>query len=686
MSDVSSSDGANVRLTRIAIDGDAVVDLHPRLTLVRGLSAEARQRLADAIGGLPEGTTRGLSGWVELDGARRELGAEVFEGRSVPADVDLVVRPGDLPGSDPALHRVSSRRADLGYERDRLLERLESARERVREATEECGRTLRDWQVVHGGLPDVGDDGQVVAPDGEEAAGEPEEDTPDPRAELVARLEEIDRALLPLTPVEPSEVQAALDAAINPTVPDDPEPVELEPDEAEPPDAVDEPEPEPDPEPEPEPVEDRWAHIGSFPPDPFADTGEDLFRSDPFAEPGSHAADTVPFEDLPDPVIVAGRLRVAEARRAVAAARATERSTQARAELIEELEQAHTDVVEAHHRDRFGRSRNKVEEARTKEQRLLDQLGFPSYTAFVLSAGAIRGGDQPDELDAAEAGLAEAEAELARIVAARASGAVPAPDSDGDADADADGDDNALEAEAGEQPAAVDGLHAGDGYEVAEAEPAATAELRLALAEVGLVFDDVVTDPSTLMDLARSWLDEQESALARREELLAERGELEDQLALLPDPSAPHEPLSEVAALAQAEAELLGAEAEVSGITTRLEEIAEETKDLVAEEAESDEEVVIVPALTVEQRVDDVTWYLATRLAAIRGVGEGVTLPIVLDDPFVDFEGDDAISLVGSVEPFGGAVQLVVLTDDPALVAWTEGLGTERAWVVTAGQ
>jgi hypothetical protein len=146
------------------------------------------------------------------------------------------------------------------------------------------------------------------------------------------------------------------------------------------------------------------------------------------------------------------------------------------------------------------------------------------------------------------------------------------------------------------------------------------------------------------------------------------------------------EPLSEVAALARAEAELLGAEAEVSGITTRLEEIAEETKGVLAEEAEAEQEVVLTPALSTEQRVDDVTWYLATRLAALRGIGDEVTLPIVLDEPFVDFEGPDAVSLVGSVEPFGGAVQIVLLTEDPVLIEWTEGLGAERAWVVAAGQ
>jgi hypothetical protein len=65
-------------------------------------------------------------------------------------------------------------------------------------------------------------------------------------------------------------------------------------------------------------------------------------------------------------------------------------------------------------------------------------------------------------------------------------------------------------------------------------------------------------------------------------------------------------------------------------------------------------------------------------------VGDGLTLPILLDDPFVDFDADDSIDLLGSVEPFGGAVQIVLLTDDPALIRWTEALGTDRAWVVGA--
>ena len=79
-----------------------------------------------------------------------------------------------------------------------------------------------------------------------------------------------------------------------------------------------------------------------------------------------------------------------------------------------------------------------------------------------------------------------------------------------------------------------------------------------------------------------------------------------------------------MAALARAEAELLGAEAEVSGITTRLEEIAEANKALMAEEADGrqePEDVEEQAAMSAEQRVDDVTWYLSTRLAALRAGG-----------------------------------------------------------------
>ena len=88
--------------------------------------------------------------------------------------------------------------------------------------------------------------------------------------------------------------------------------------------------------------------------------------------------------------------------------------------------------------------------------------------------------------------------------------------------------------------------------------------------------------------------------------------------------------------------------------------------------------------MSVEQRVDDVTWYLSTRLAALRAGGDQI-LPILLDDPFVDFGRDHAISLLASVEPFGGAVQIVLVTDDPALLEWAEALGSDRAWVVGAG-
>ena len=51
----------------------------------------------------------------------------------------------------------------------------------------------------------------------------------------------------------------------------------------------------------------------------------------------------------------------------------------------------------------------------------------------------------------------------------------------------------------------------------------------------------------------------------------------------------------------------------------------------------------------------------------------------------MDFDADDAIALLGSVEPFGGAVHIVLLTDDAALLEWTEALDTDPV-VVGAGR
>ena len=113
-----------MRLTRVAIDGDGRRPAPPD----GGARARARRPSA-ARGRVHRPARRRHPGRVRVGRARRGPGRPGYgrlRGLAVAEDTKLVVR-GDLPGSDPALHRVSSQRADLGYERDRLLERLESA-------------------------------------------------------------------------------------------------------------------------------------------------------------------------------------------------------------------------------------------------------------------------------------------------------------------------------------------------------------------------------------------------------------------------------------------------------------------------------------------------------------------------------------------------------------------------------
>src|SRR5690606_14037379 len=84
-------------------------------------------------------------------------------------------------------------------------------------------------------------------------------------------------------------------------------------------------------------------------------------------------------------------------------------------------------------------------------------------------------------------------------------------------------------------------------------------------------------------------------------------------------------------------------------------------------------------------RIEELERYLLTRLAAQRSESPGGALPMVLDDPFAGLTGDEAVGVATTVERLAGAVQVLVLSDEPALVRWAEELGPERASVVRAG-
>ena len=590
-----------MRLTRVAIDGDAVVDLHPRLTVVRGLGPDARQRLVDAFIGLPDGSTRGVTGWVELDGTRRDLGAVVFEELAAADDTKLVVRgrrpARERPGAAPRLLAAGRPRLRAGSSaRAARVGPRHGCGRRPRSAGAPCasGRSCTAgsprWERTAMWCSSRRRGPRTSSPT--EVTDRPARRHPDPHRRDRPRP-------APARPGGARHGAGRVEAATSPAAAVDD-------------DAVD------DEEGADEPVEPEGR--ADEPADPFSSTGEDLFVGNPFAEaqpaepePADGDLAATPFEEDPDPVVVAGRLRVAEARRTLAARQAAQRTARNRSELIEALEAAHTEVVEAHHRDRFGRSRSKVDEARHTEQQLLEQLGFPSYTAFVLSAGAIRSGDEAEALAEARSGP-RGGGGRARAHRGRAR---------------RDAGPRAMQRRATRRPG---------GTEI----PDNSAELRVALAEVGLVLEDATTDGPTLVALAHSWLERAGvgARAARRAAGRAGRARGAARRAAGPE-------RGRGAALRGGRARPgRGRPARRRGRGQRHHHPARgdrrghqgtrRPRRRTAEQEPADVEEQA--AMSVEQRVDDVTWYLTTRLADLRPVGDGLTCPILLDDPFVDFE------------------------------------------------
>jgi hypothetical protein len=111
---------------------DELVDLHPNVTVVSGLDDRARRLLVDAVAGLARGETPGVPGLLEAHGVLFDLSPEVLALLEVAAaDVQPVVSVAHLPEGrfDPAAReRVAAQRAVAVLE------------ERVAAMADECTR------------------------------------------------------------------------------------------------------------------------------------------------------------------------------------------------------------------------------------------------------------------------------------------------------------------------------------------------------------------------------------------------------------------------------------------------------------------------------------------------------------------------------------------------------------------
>ncbi len=76
---------------------------------------------------------------------------------------------------------------------------------------------------------------------------------------------------------------------------------------------------------------------------------------------------------------------------------------------------------------------------------------------------------------------------------------------------------------------------------------------------------------------------------------------------------------------------------------------------------------------------EEVSWRLLARLAALRSVGPGGSVPLVLDDPFAALADQAVFDVLDRVAELAGTVQVVVVSDRPAVAEWARSRGPEVA-------
>jgi hypothetical protein len=315
-------------------------------------------------------------------------------------------------------------------------------------------------------------------------------------------------------------------------------------------------------------------------------------------------------------------------------------------ELVAELEAAHHELVEASEAlgARFGkrRAQQRVDEARAREDAALAALGLVSYTDHHLGVLHRQPGvGHASRVKAAAEDLAEAEAALAALES----------DVEAGAEADAARAELARERERlleraagilghrpGADPAADLRAHRVGG----PAHDAARQALAAELVAVGVALDAgdgaaALTDEE-LVALAHAWLHEAAQARAHARE--AAEGLAQLRAAPEPDPGPEPPP----------------AEADPS------------------------------PSGDRQQVVEDLEWYLLGRLAGQRSVSYVGSVPMLVDGVLDGLPTGAAVEVLDRLEPVSESVQLIVVADDPAVVAWAEGRDASEVALVTAGR
>jgi predicted nucleic acid-binding Zn-ribbon protein len=718
-----------MRLVRFEdpIDGVAV-DLHPLLTVVTGAHHGARERLLAAVAALPRGTDPGASGSVEVHGVMLDLNLESLGLLELHDDLDVVVRAGDLPThavsddsladtNGAAVSRAQVLRAELAEARaayDEALAAVEEAealradlRRQLAAATDQRRWLQSEIEGAHPALSPTAeaelhaarDDLAVLRQRSEDAAvavAAQRAELEDELARAVDRVDDHQREMARLAVDRTPRIRTAIDEL---TTALDPELV---------------------------PSNDAIA---------LADELDVL--DDRLAMLESRAA--------------TGRAQVQEltARRdaaydAFVAAEAALRSPDLDTAAVSELEGIHDEIFELDGRIAklsAGRLRRRMLELRDRESELLGQLGFESWSSYVMgmsSEGAET--ERKRRYDVAKATYEFAEDEVAKAAGAPMAAASELADARQRRReilvraesilGHVPGDDPSIELRAHREPVSVDLPHA-------------VAALRSALDDVGAV--GIPFEAADALAFARNWLVEEAASRQSRATEVAEAhraaeaevSRLTGQIAALPDAADLLEPLPDD------HPEVMAAQSRIDDLINSLDlhrkavALVAEFEALEAEEAQREEElseqchgaehsVADAQALlttsqsltaTLEAALADLghdiyessepdasaapdrrtarsgtsstghsvvglEWYVLARLAQQRSLSFVGSVPLAIDDAFSEWTADELAEVHGRLARMSEVIQVVYLSDDVDVVAWARDLGHERASVV----
>ena len=700
-----------MRFNELRHGGDRPFTLgfHPRLTLLTGLGDEGRRWMADLLQRALRGELGELGGTVEVHGVERQLSDALIAELELPSDVDVLVRPVDLPGARAIVpeHAVSDSGVDEGDDLPdlrALANELSQARHALARATENRAHTEQLLDGSRDALaPEAADvaDAEARLADArrrrDDAAARLEAAiTPTPhddrhhvaaeraglqeqRVTLEARRQQIMEAVdrLVADHVDPSAIAAALTARKQwrPT--------------------------------EPRPVQEAL------------DLADELDRVD--AELAA-----LPEPPAPPPSMLADAEReLADARTQLSTAEAALAERQVSPGDAARIDALHAEVLDAE--DKAERrlasplTKKRVKDALTAENEFLNGLGFSSYSDYLLNTSTlIVDPAAPKRVADARRRVADAQAVWDELTghglraqrelheerqvtllkrARHLLGALP----DGTStDVTAALRDLRAGSDAPDDRQLVAALFIA-GSDVAD-DPIATAERFLAgaderhaqraalQAELATVVDDLDGINATLAALpptASDATDEIDSALedARAALRRAQEDEQQAHRAAVDARARAAEHRAAIQRIEALEGDLDGARAAEQQAAAHVARLEGTVADAEAQHEQQRrrrqaraEALDAVLDLTEVERVPTEV-YLLARVAAQREVGQAGSLPLIVADATTGLSVETTQGVLDVVERFSPVVQFVLMSDDPDIEEWARSFGAEGAAV-----